>query len=187
MNLRSFIIAALVCIGGISCSSTDVTEIVTGIKNIELLEPLQDTGVRHILAKSSPKIVTFIDGRCNVCLDDFRQWYILRSDSAFCQHDIDIIYYVGTPNAQSIDMWTHRYKIRDFVIDPDRLFLRKNKLKLDDKIFHTFLLDRENRVVLVGSPIGNPRMWELYKTTIARLVENGGVLPGGETVTIGSE
>ena len=151
MNVRFFLIVVLMCIGVVSCSPTDVREIISGMKDIELLEPLQDTGVRHILAKPEPKIVTFIDGRCNVCLDDFRQWYILRSDSVFCQYDIDIVYYVGTPNAQSIDMWTHRYRIRNFVVDSERLFLRKNKLKLEDKIFHTFLLDRENRVVLLAS------------------------------------
>ncbi|WP_256620806.1 hypothetical protein [Rikenella microfusus] len=39
------------------------------------------------------------------------------------------------------------------------------------------MLDKDNRVVLVGSPIGNPKMWELYKSTIDRLVENGGILP----------
>lgn len=42
--------------------------------------------------------------------------------------------------------------------------------------FHTFLLDRDNRVILVGSPIGNSKMWNLYKSTIERLKKNGGVL-----------
>lgn len=36
-----------------------------------------------------------------------------------------------------------------------------------DPVFHTFLLDRANRVMLVGSPVGNVKMWELYKRTIA--------------------
>lgn len=33
-------------------------------------------------------------------------------------------------------------------------------------MYHTFLLDRQNRVVLVGNPIGNERLWELYKKEI---------------------
>ena len=36
-------------------------------------------------------------------------------------------------------------------------------------VFHTFLLDSANRVMLVGSPVGNAKMWELYKRTIADL------------------
>ena len=27
----------------------------------------------------------------------------------------------------------------------------------------TFLLDSQNRVILIGNPIDNPLMWELYK------------------------
>ncbi|WP_297829356.1 hypothetical protein [uncultured Rikenella sp.] len=34
-------------------------------------------------------------------------------------------------------------------------------------VFQTFLLDSANRVMLVGSPVGNAKMWELYKRTIA--------------------
>ena len=39
-----------------------------------------------------------------------------------------------------------------------------------DPVFHTFLLDRANRVLLVGSPVGNAKMWELYKRTAANLL-----------------
>lgn len=36
-------------------------------------------------------------------------------------------------------------------------------------VFHTFLLDSANRLMLVGSPVGNAKMWELYKRTAADL------------------
>ena len=39
-----------------------------------------------------------------------------------------------------------------------------------DPVFHTFLLDSANRVMLVGSPVGNAKMWELYKRTAANLL-----------------
>jgi hypothetical protein len=29
----------------------------------------------------------------------------------------------------------------------------------------------------VGDPENNPRLWDLYKTTIARLIENNGTMP----------
>ena len=69
----------------------------------------------------------------------------------------------------------HRFDLPVFY-DPDGAFERANPQLPENPVFHTVLLDRDNRVVLVGSPIGNPKMWELYKSTIARLVENGGAL-----------
>ena len=37
--------------------------------------------------------------------------------------------------------------------------------------FNTFLLDKENRVVLVGSPANNDKLWELYKQQIRKLMD----------------
>jgi hypothetical protein len=36
---------------------------------------------------------------------------------------------------------------------------------------HTFLLDENNKVVLVGSPIRNEMLWELYKELIQSQIE----------------
>jgi hypothetical protein len=46
-----------------------------------------------------------------------------------------------------------------------------------DSRFHTFLLDKNGKVVVVGDPVNNPDLWELYKKTIAELIANGGTLP----------
>ncbi len=67
-----------------------------------------------------------------------------------------------------------------YILDSTGQFMADNRIPTDRR-FHTFLLDKENRVVLVGSPIGNPKMWELYKSTIARLAAHGGTLPDEQT------
>jgi hypothetical protein len=46
-----------------------------------------------------------------------------------------------------------------------------------DNRFHTFLLDKNGKVVLVGDPVNNPPLWEFYKTTITTLIDNGGTMP----------
>jgi len=38
-------------------------------------------------------------------------------------------------------------------------------------------LDKDNRVVLVGNPLHNPPLWELYKRTIQKMIDNDGVFP----------
>jgi len=62
-------------------------------------------------------------------------------------------------------------------IDEKQAFATDNPHIPDDRRFHTFLLDKNGKVVLVGDPVNNPGLWELYKTTITLLIENGGTLP----------
>jgi len=63
------------------------------------------------------------------------------------------------------------------LLDERGMFAAANPHIPADSRFHTFLLDRDGKVVLVGDPVNNPGLWELYKETITRLVANGGTLP----------
>lgn len=55
-------------------------------------------------------------------------------------------------------------------LDSGGLFLKRNPRIPSGEMYHTFLLDRQNRVVLVGNPIGNERLWELYKKEIKNII-----------------
>lgn len=55
-----------------------------------------------------------------------------------------------------------------FIYDTEGLFLKANELPLDNR-FHAFLLDKDNKIVLVGNPVGNDKLWELYKRQIREL------------------
>lgn len=76
------------------------------------------------------------------------------------------------------DAMCRLYDRPDVVLwDSTGTFIRTNPVVPQDENYHTFLLDRDNRVVLAGSPAGNPRMWDLYRKTIVRMIENNGTLP----------
>jgi hypothetical protein len=62
------------------------------------------------------------------------------------------------------------------LLDEHGLFPRANPQIPTDARLHTFLLDRDGKVVLVGDPVRNPELWELYKKTITELIENDGTL-----------
>jgi hypothetical protein len=72
-----------------------------------------------------------------------------------------------------------RHSVLDFpvFIDEKQAFLKANPHIPADNRFHTFLIDKNGKVVLVGDPVNNPQLWELYKTTITTLIANGGVMP----------
>lgn len=72
-------------------------------------------------------------------------------------------------------------KMTDFnypvFIDTNHIFGSSNTHIPEDKRFHTFLLDKNGQVILVGDPVNNPSLWKLYKQTISQLIENGGTMP----------
>ena len=40
--------------------------------------------------------------------------------------------------------------------------MQQNKAIPADALFHTLLLDGQNRIVVVGSPLFNNKMWKIY-------------------------
>ena len=137
-----------------------------------------DTSVPDTLALI--KLVTYIDSDgCDDCsLKILRTWrgFVAEMDSV--PSNIECVFIFAPKRIENLKsgLHVHRFDLPVFY-DPDGAFERSNPQLPENPLFHTFLLDRDNRVVLVGSPIGNPKMWELYKSTIDRLVENGGILP----------
>lgn len=63
------------------------------------------------------------------------------------------------------------------LIDTASAFITANPLVPADSRLHTFLLDKNNRVVLVGSPVNGESLRVLYKETIKTLVNNAGKMP----------
>jgi hypothetical protein len=88
--------------------------------------------------------------------------------------------FIFSPREEDIAELQYRLDIFDIdyniVIDSTRLFPKANPHIPADSRLHTFLLDKNGKVVLVGDPSHNPELWELYKKTITELVENNGTL-----------
>lgn len=112
---------------------------------------------------------------------DLRNWYIQNEDLSNRNLCVTILFILHKHKTLAPDL---AMTLTDFgfgyILDSTGQFMADNRIPTDRR-FHTFLLDKENRVVLVGSPIGNPKMWELYKSTIARLAAHGGTLPDEQT------
>ena len=56
------------------------------------------------------------------------------------------------------------------VLDNKGDFERLNQHLPKNKALHTFLLDREGNVILVGSPLNNPKVEILFKTMVEQLL-----------------
>jgi hypothetical protein len=60
------------------------------------------------------------------------------------------------------------------LIDECSSFINQNHHLSQNTMFHTFLLDKNNKVVLAGNPLYNKKLWDLYKETIKELIDNDG-------------
>lgn len=51
-------------------------------------------------------------------------------------------------------------------IDTTGVFMRKNSHIPKEQMLHTFLLDENNKVILVGDPVRNKRIYELFRKKV---------------------
>jgi len=91
------------------------------------------------------------------------------------------IIFLFTPNSEDLYETSLMLKRISFgypvFIDQEKNFVKQNPKLPRNRQLHSFLLDKNNKVVLVGSPLYNPSLWKLYQNTIQKMIDNGGVLP----------
>lgn len=89
--------------------------------------------------------------------------------------------FIFSPNKGSLNSFELEINIANFdypiMVDYENSFYDVNPQIPQDNKFHVFLLDKNNKVVLIGNPLQNQKLWALYKQTINKLIANGGVLP----------
>jgi hypothetical protein len=114
------------------------------------------------------KILTYIDSvGCTGCQLGLAQWRKLIDSMLIQQLDVSFLFVV-----HSSDYEMFEYMLIENNFSYPIIYDRKNNF---DKLNHflpapyrTFLLDKDNKILLVGSPIKNPKMWALYKKFITQ-------------------
>ena len=91
------------------------------------------------------------------------------------------IVYLFTPKKRDLNRVNIALKIERFdypvFVDQDGSFVKQNPKLPKNKQLHAFLLDKNNKVVMVGNPLYSPALWRLYINTIQKMIANNGVLP----------
>jgi len=92
------------------------------------------------------------------------------------------VIFLFTPNQEELSEVSMMLKRVSFgypvFIDQDATFVKQNPNLPQNRKLHIFLLDKNNKVVMVGNPLHNPKLWELYKKTIQNMVDNDGIYTG---------
>lgn len=120
----------------------------------------------NLSIKANVKIITYIDGQCHECTNAFNQWKELIK-IAQKNRKLNIFFYVKTNNINEFKKYYYPNKLHNYpiiIVKNNDILKTNNLIKFDDP--KTFLLDKDNKVILVGNPIHGSKLMKLYKQEI---------------------
>lgn len=110
------------------------------------------------------KVVTYIDSiGCTSCKLQLPRWKELMAEvDSLTGGRVPFLFYFHPKDIKELQFLTNRDEfIYPVCFDGKDDFNRLNHLP-SETMFQTFLLDRENRVIALGSPVQNPKVTKLY-------------------------
>jgi hypothetical protein len=118
------------------------------------------------------KVLLYIDSTgCSDCRLRLQEWkqLITESDTLF-NGKLGFLFFFQPKSTKEI---SYIFKTNDFsypvFIDMNNSIDNLNLLSKSAR-YQCFLLNKDNRVILLGNPAQNPKIWELYKKIISREV-----------------
>lgn len=131
----------------------------------------RDTVLPPISFGNTYKILSYIDTNdCIECKLKFQEWNRLIKESDSLHLKVDFIFIAHLKHYYLLEK-SQKINKFDKVIYYDYNDLVNKKNRFPQKfMFQTFLLNPQNRVVLVGNPTMNPKLWNLYKREILKEV-----------------
>ena len=117
------------------------------------------------------KIVNFLDGNCTTCLLKINYWKEFTNEMNSQGCSIPIVIYAYSSLEEDMRVYLNREctSINFYwQFDKDKSFISENELY--DLRLQTVLLDAYNNVILIGDPLLNPTLRELYMDTIKSLL-----------------
>lgn len=108
------------------------------------------------------KIVTRINGNCYPCLSQLKYWTKLI-DEITSKFSVSFYIFIVANDYEIFNLINEKEMHFDYpvVYDHNDEFSKINRLPQND-IFHTMLLTRDNKIILIGNPIHNNVLKDLY-------------------------
>jgi len=124
-----------------------------------------------ILSNALMKMVVWYDSIvCSSChIQQIHEWneIVQYADSIGDVFDLVFIFSSKARDLYNVNIAMRKAVFKHPVyIDKGNYFHKNNPDIPSDNRLHTFLLDVNNKVILVGNPLYNKTLWELYKEQI---------------------
>lgn len=113
------------------------------------------------------KIVIYVDSAdCSICQMRLPEWKIKSRELNKFSKSVDLFFIVNTKDYRNIKLNADFVGLRNLILyDTLNIFKKQNPIIKNSK-FHTFLLGNNDQIILVGSPLHNDKLWNLYKRVI---------------------
>jgi len=177
-NIVIILLSIPIIMGCTDSKKEVITKLVTKWQGKEIVLP--DSSVFTIQGKDTVnvdwdskykyKILVYVDSAgCTSCRLQLHKWkeFIAEVDT-ITHHSVQFLFYLTPKNVKEARYITRR---DDFTypmcIDPENRIDAYNHFPIED-MFHTFLLDADNKVLVIGNPIHNIAVRELYLKTICQ-------------------
>ena len=125
------------------------------------------------------KLVHYVDTKsCSICeLKALYQWDDLLINNNLKKYvRVYCIIDMRTQNREDlINALNETYFSQDVYLDTLGVFLKHNDNIPSNQLYHTFFLDKNDNVVLVGNPLNNTYVEELLVKTVDNMNRNEGV------------
>jgi hypothetical protein len=121
------------------------------------------------LFKTKYKVLLYVDSfGCTNCRLHLYEWKNLidKSDSTFGKDKLGFLFFYHPKKKNEMPYFLRRDRFDYPVfIDTQNSINQLNHFPSQPEL-QCFLLDKDNKVLLIGNPVLNPKIWELYKQTI---------------------
>lgn len=122
--------------------------------------------------KNRPKIITYYNSEgCFSCrMKELQSWKNLVEEIENESLDVDFvaIFKVNKENEEFIMNLFDNEFIYPLLCDSTGEFEKGNTIP-ENSLYHTFLVDENNCIQIIGIPIYNPKLWAIYKEKIKKL------------------
>ncbi len=116
-------------------------------------------------------MIVYTDGDCGKCISDLYQWSQFLKENSKTFASINQKFVIYSANFIRFEYTTEKAGLSlPYYYDSLNNYTSINKV--DDPVLYTLLLDRENRIKLIGSPLRNPAMLELYQKVLSESIND---------------
>lgn len=169
MRVFYFILVSLFLFG---CDSKkrEMKQLVEYWRNKEIIFPDnlktkiygRDT-LNDLLFTHKYKIFNYADtSGCSECMLKFYEWRQLKKEIDSLQLDVEIVYVIFSKHYREVEVSQILNKLDVPLLYDSLGYMMQQYSFSADPRYRTFLLDSDNRVVAIGSPVLNKKVWDLY-------------------------
>ena len=171
MSVSRYFLILLVILVGYGCQG------VVDRKNYEVIRNVRGKEIKisnvELFFSYNSKILIYVDTvDCTTCrVRNLIFWQDLMEDYQELDSALNLIYVINPRPEVEVEVEAILYELglKNVWLDRDNDFIKMNPFVPRDKKFHVFLLNKENKIELIGSPIGNKKLDKLYRKVIKNL------------------